>query len=114
MPLDPWPDDTDKSEWETHWGDPEHDLPRVPSTDTDEDDADPELVQTFWRSVLLANVAVFALALGPMLIYFRGQWSLGAAAIGLGAITGLRVYQHCRAFGSDEATDDDPADERNA
>ncbi|WP_338741616.1 DUF7322 domain-containing protein [Haloplanus salilacus] len=125
MPLDPWPDEPEQPDPEvdpeSRWGDPEQDLPRIPTPDTDETDVDPEIMETFWRSVLLANVAVFGFALGPMLVYFRGQWTLGLAAVAVGAVAGVRVYQHYRAFetrhgeeGEATGPDDDGADERNA
>jgi hypothetical protein len=123
VPPDPWPDEPEgpdpEADPESRWGDPERDLPRVPTPDTDETDVDPDILETFWRSVLLANVAVLGVTLGPMLVYFRGQWLLGLAAVAVGAITGLRVYQHYRAFearhdGESEAGDDDETDKRNA
>ncbi|SDZ89534.1 hypothetical protein SAMN04488065_1069 [Haloplanus vescus] len=105
--LDPFdePDDTDAT---PQLGNPEHDLPKTPSVDVDESDADPEVKETFWRSVFLTNVAIFALTVGPMVAYFRGWWTVGAAAAVLGAIMLFRVYQHYRAF---ERHQDD---ERNA
>jgi len=96
--FDPWPDEPEEPNPESRWGDPERDLPRVPKPAVEEQDVDPEILETFWRSVVLANVALFGLALGPMLVYFRGQWLWGGAAIVLGALAGLRVYHHYRAF----------------
>jgi hypothetical protein len=126
VPSDPWPEEPEQPEPEpepeSRWGNPEDDLPRIPTPDTDETDVDPEILETFWRSVLLANVAVLGVALGPMLIYFRGQWLFGLGAVAVGVIAGLRVYQHYRAFTSRHAGDttsdgpeeaDDMTDERN-
>jgi hypothetical protein len=96
--FDPWPDEPDEVNPESRWDDPERDLPRVPTPDVDEEDVDPEILETFWRSVILANVALFGLSLGPMLVFFRGQWLWGGAAVALGAVAGLRVYHHYRAF----------------
>jgi hypothetical protein len=96
--FDPWPDEPEEPNPESGWGDPEQDLPRVPTPDTDESDVDPEILETFWRSVVLANISLFGLALGPMLVYFRGQWLWGGAAVALGPVTGLRVYHHYRPF----------------
>jgi len=62
-----------------------------------------------------------------MLVYFRGWWLWSGAAIAVGALAGLRVYQHYRAFerrhgedeesrsadgDGDDVSTDDP--ERNA
>jgi hypothetical protein len=111
--LDPWPDEPEEPNPESEWGNPERDLPRVPTPSVDEEDVDPEILETFWRSVVLANVALFGLALGPMLVYFRGQWLWGAAAVALGAVTGVRVYHHYRAF-QRRHVDGDGTSERNA
>lgn len=98
MPFDPLPDEPDASNPEARWDDPGGNVPDVGSPDGGGSDIDPEVATAFWRSVLLANVAVFGVAIGPMLIYFRGQWAVGVAAVVVGAVTGLRVYQHYRAF----------------
>jgi len=114
--FDPWPDEPEETNPESRWGNPERDLPRIPTPSVEEKDVDPEILETFWRSVVLANVALFGLSLGPMLVYFRGWWLWGGAAVALGAVAGLRVYQHYRAFdrryNGDDEDGDDP--ERNA
>ncbi|AZH24861.1 DUF7322 domain-containing protein [Haloplanus aerogenes] len=116
--FDPWPDEPEEPNPESRWDDPERDLPRDLTPDIDEEDVDPEILETFWRSVVLANIALFGLSLGPMLVYFRGQWLWGGAAIALGAVAGLRVYHHYRAFQDRhvDGEDDDATDtaERNA
>ena len=60
-------------------------------------DADPELVETWWRSVVLANVAVGSAGVGVLLIGFRGMWLVGAGAVLFGLLAALRVGQHARA-----------------
>jgi hypothetical protein len=50
--------------------------PAVPSA-PDADDADREVAGLFWALVLVFNVAVAALAIGPMMIAFQGWWDLG-------------------------------------
>jgi hypothetical protein len=106
---DPWPDEPKEADPERRWGDPERDLPQVPRTPeptTDEADVDPELQETFWLTVVLANVAVAGLALGPMLIYFRGMWIAGGVSVAVGAFSLVRVSQHVRAFRERRADDD--------
>lgn len=95
------------------WGSPEDDLvdvPTAPSPDVDEEDVDPELLALWWRSVVLANVALGGVAVGLMVIGFRGMWRLGLAGIAFGLLAGFRLYQHYRAFErrkqGDDATDD--------
>jgi len=106
--FDPWPDEPEETNPESRWGDPERDLPRIPEPAVAEKDVDPEILETFWRSVVLANVALFGLSLGPMLVYFRGWWLWGGAAIAVGALAGLRVYQHYRAFERRHGEDEEP------
>ncbi|WP_181861595.1 DUF7322 domain-containing protein [Haloplanus salinus] len=106
--FDPWPDEPEETNPESRWGDPERDLPRIPEPAVAEKDVDPEILETFWRSVVLANVALFGLSLGPMLVYFRGWWLWGGGAVALGALAGHRVYQHYRAFERRHGDDDEP------
>ncbi|KAB1189070.1 MULTISPECIES: hypothetical protein [Haloferax] len=130
---------------ESRWGNPERDLPKIPrvkvpgqegdgslKSEFSDDapdlsaDIDPELSRLFWASVLLANVGVAGITLGPMLVYFRGQLLIGAGvtALGIGALVRVySMYQEYKAtdWSSDddeeaESTDDDsdtPDDERN-
>ena len=84
--------------------------PEVPSVDvpgpdeglteslTPESDVDPETHRTFWRLVVVIDVALLALTVGPMLIYFEGDWRRGLAMVSLGLLVsayGLRTYRGC-------------------
>jgi hypothetical protein len=102
-------DDEGDATPESRFGDPERDL--APSTD--EFDADPDLRATFWRSVLLANVALFGACFGPMIIYFRGRWLVGVASVVVAVLAVLRIRQHKRSLDGDDA-DGDCTDDRNA
>lgn len=72
------------------------DSPEVPSPE----DAPDELKAEFWELVIAFNVAVFALALGGMLIGFNGDFALGGASVGVGllalvyGIHGYRTREH--------------------
>lgn len=104
MRPDDWVDEPDEYDPESQWGDPERDLPSIPDTPEPrvaESDVDPEFAMRWWRSVFLANVAVAGLTIGPMLIYFRGMWTVGGGAILLGAVALFRTYQQYRAVQSD-------------
>lgn len=110
MPTDPWPDEPKEVDPEARWGDPERDLVKNISIEAEPEedaDAEPELSseavsgevsRLFWASVVLVNVAVFALSLGPMLIVFRGQWFLGLGLIGGGAVALTRTYRLYQQF----------------
>lgn len=52
------------------------------------------LFRAFWASVLLLNVALAALSIGAMFVYFRGDYGTGAPLILIGAVaaTGTARY----------------------
>lgn len=69
------------------------------------DDVEPEVSRTFWRLVVVFDVALLALAVGPMFIYFRGNWELGSRLLILGGVTlAYGVYRY-RRFRKDRADD---------
>ncbi|GAB6862370.1 hypothetical protein ACFR97_10870 [Haloplanus litoreus] len=98
MPVDPWDDDADETPAERRAANLGPDPPQAPTPNTDPSDVDPEVQSLFWRSVLMANVALFCLTFAPMLIYFRGQWRLGGGIAALGVVAGVRVYHLYRTF----------------
>ena len=110
---DEWPDEPEEDDPESRWGNPEHDLPRIPEVatpDSEETSADPELLRLFWASVVAANVALLGLSLGPMLVFFRGDWMLGAASVAVGAFALYRTHSYyhrvrARRGDGDDATD---------
>ncbi|MFB6155992.1 MAG: hypothetical protein ABEJ22_08855, partial [Haloferacaceae archaeon] len=118
---DPWPNEPDEFDPEERfgfgepeefdprdrWGDPEHDLPNVPEP-PDPEDLDPELQRTFWASVVLVNAGVAGVAIGLMLVFFRGAWTVGLAAVGVGAVALVRTYFFYRSFRRERADDDAP------
>jgi len=84
---------------------PEVDVPSAPNTGSVEDaevvdaDVDPEVSRFFWRLVVVFDAALLALALGPMFIYFRGDWGTGGPMFALGAVAfiyGVREYRSYR------------------
>ncbi|MFC7136471.1 DUF7322 domain-containing protein [Halobaculum litoreum] len=71
---------------------------------------DPAVRRSFLTAVIYANVALLGVSLGLMLIGFRGDLRWGGAAVGVGVLAGIRVYQTYRAFRNrdrDDATPDD-------
>jgi hypothetical protein len=117
VPTDPWPDEPDEADPEARWGDPERDLveniaieaePKPESESEPEFDADAvggDLSRLFWASVVLVNLAVFALSLGLMLIVFRGQWLLGLGLVGGGTVALSRTYSLYQQFKRESAAD---------
>lgn len=69
------------------------------------DDVDPTVSRTFWRLVVVFDAALLALAVGPMFIYFRGNWEVGGQLLLLGGVTfAYGVYQY-RRYRRDRASD---------
>ena len=110
-----WPDEPDEPDPEKRWGSPERDLPRVPAapeapSTAPESDVDPELLSTWWHSVLLANVALGGVAVGLMLVGFRRMWLVGGGAVALGLLPGLRLRPVLRSYRA-RASDGDDGDD---
>lgn len=92
---DPWPDEPEEF-------DPDSLGPEAPDVEPDLeesfralDDVDDDLFRTFWGAAVFLNVAVAALAIGAMLVYFRGDWTRGGPALVIGAVAAgftLRFY----------------------
>jgi len=97
---------------EDRWPDPEQELPNVPEAPSppSESEAPTEVAAAFWKSVLVVNYALAAVALGPMLAYFRGRTLLGAGVFlsGLFAVGyAYLIYRTFRRTRTD-GTEDDP------
>lgn len=102
-----WPHEPDEPDPEARWGNPEQELPTIPEVDVpDGSDAEPAVSRAFWAAVVMANVALLLVSLGPMLAVFRGQWRLGGALFVVGVVVFYRLYRHYRSF----VADDDGAD----
>lgn len=91
MPSDSWPDEPEEPSDEPEEFDPMADIgpavPEVDIPDTTKSSAEvpDDLARTFWKLVAVFNLALFAIALGPMLVFFRGEVINGTAIFVLGA-----------------------------
>ena len=103
---DPWPEEPDEPLVEKYGEpdaepdvepDPEELAPDLP----DESEVDPKLFRTFWSLVATINLGLFAAALGPMLVGFRGQWRTGGAVFLLGAGALAWAWYRYRAYRRD-------------
>ncbi|PSP81819.1 hypothetical protein BRC88_01715 [Halobacteriales archaeon QS_4_69_225] len=74
----------------------------------DDADADKVLLRTFWGSVLSLNVAMTAVPLGLLLVYFRGDWELGGLAVAVGCVAAAATVRFYRRFRADRRGGDDP------
>lgn len=97
-----WPDEPNEPDPGERWGDPERDLPRIPSAptppDPSENEVSGEVARAFWAAVVLVNVGLFALSLGPLLAVFRGRWALGTGLFALGCLSIVHAYRVYRRF----------------
>lgn len=62
-----------------------------------------EIHRAFWTTVLLANVALLALALGAMVWIFRGWTTRGGILVFVGLLAGIRVYLRVRRYERERA-----------
>ncbi|WP_254862561.1 DUF7322 domain-containing protein [Halovivax gelatinilyticus] len=96
--LDPSAHEPDEWDPESDLHDPAADGLTIPSVSTDESDAPKEVVQAFWSVVLIVNVAVLFVSLGPMLVYFLGWYQRGFALIAGGIVLFGLAYRRYRRF----------------
>ncbi|PSP48503.1 hypothetical protein BRC75_06600 [Halobacteriales archaeon QH_7_69_31] len=64
------------------------------------DDVDALLLRTFWGAVIAVDVAMAAIPLGLLVIYFRGDLALGGLALAVGFVAAgaaVRCYLTFRA-----------------
>lgn len=81
--------------------------PDLEETFADVDEIDDELLTAFWGAAVFLNVAIAALAIGLMLVYFRDDWGTGGGALVVGTVASIfaaRFY-----FGYDRGRDDEDA-----
>lgn len=103
---DPWPEEPDDPYDDP--GDPES---RFDLTIPDDVDVPSELYRAFWGLVAVFNVALFAVAVGALLIVFRGQWDLGGSILAAGLVLlAYGLYQYRRYRAVDFAIGSDPDD----
>jgi hypothetical protein len=110
---DAWPDEPAEF-------DPDSLGPETPDVEPDleaslpaAEDIDRELVRAFWGAAVFLNIALAAFALGAMLIYFRGDWSTGISAGGVGVVAALftlRFYLDFTLNHDDSSEDETEAD----
>ena len=95
------------------------DVPEAPDVEPDLEESvdlenvDDDLMTAFWGAAVFLNVAVAALSIGAMLVYFRGDWTNGGGALVVGAIAAVfaaRYYFGYTRGDDDPATDPEEAD----
>ena len=66
-----------------------------------DDDVDELLLRTFWGAVIAVDVAMAAIPLGLLLIYFRGDRVLGGLALAVGFVAAGAAVRCYRTFRTD-------------
>lgn len=87
---DPWPEEP--ADPFPEYGEPDIDdlSDRVASSDLS-----PDIQRGFLGLIAIFNIGLFALALGPMMMLFQGDWYYGGLIAGIGAVTcayGIQRY----------------------
>lgn len=100
---------SEKSEFEPEEFDPNSLGPGVPTPTSGDYQSD--TAGLFVRLVVVFNVALLALSLGPMLAYFEGQVDLGLRIFLAGVILfGYGTYRYVKFERERKARDDDESD----
>jgi hypothetical protein len=84
-------------------------VPEAPEP-PDPEEADPTLRRQFWRLVAVFNVALLALAVGAMVVVFRGRWTPGVQLVAAGLVVFVYGYYRYRQAKASLADDGDAAD----
>jgi hypothetical protein len=89
-----WPDEPEEFDPDSLGPDVPDPTPDVEDTLTADAEVSEELFRAFWAAVLFLNVAIAALAVGAMLIYFRGDYARGGPALLVGTIAALSTARY--------------------
>lgn len=109
------PDSASPAEPETGWPNepdefsPDDVGPTAPSPPSLDEVDDPSVASLFWKLVVVFDVAILALALGPLLVYFRGWESRGVEVFLLGVVAfayGTYRYRRYQSTSDDESPSD--------
>jgi hypothetical protein len=73
-------------------------------------EVDADTAKGFWRLVLVFDVALLALALGPMFVYFRGDMRRGGMLVAFGVVVFLYGVARYREFRAEGENRDDAAE----
>lgn len=91
---DAWPDEPDEFDPDSLGPEAPDPTPTLEESIEAAADAPDELVHAFWASVLLLNVAVAAIAVGAMVIFFRGDYGTGAPVVFVGVVAMLAIARY--------------------
>jgi len=105
-----WPDEPEEFDPDSLGPDPPDSTPHRRSSMTTGKDVPDGLFRAFWTSVLLLNVAIAALSIGAMLIYFLGDYRTGTLALLVGGVAAFGTGKYYWAVKTGRLTDDGPGE----
>jgi nitrogen fixation-related uncharacterized protein len=89
-----WPDEPEEFDPDSLAPNPPDPTPKGSGTPKADADVSDGLFRAFWASVLFLNVAIAALAVGLMLIYFQGDYATGVPALLVGSVAAFGVGRY--------------------
>ncbi|MES3516533.1 MAG: hypothetical protein PPP58_02600 [Natronomonas sp.] len=115
--MDPFGDDNWPDEPEEF--DPDSLGPSAPSSEPEIDaeaieEAPDGLFRAFVGAAVMLNIALFAISLGVMLLYFRGDVDTGGASILIGLLAGVFAARYYVGFKRGTFTDDQQSTDHSA
>ena len=102
-----WPDEPDEFDPDSLGPDPPDSTRSLRESLGATEDVSDDLFRAFWASVLLLNVALAALSIGAMLIYFRGDYETGAPVLLIGTVAALATARYYWRFKTGRYTQSD-------
>ena len=89
-----WPDEPEEFDPDSLGPDPPDSTPRQQRSLVGDESTHPGLEQAFWASVLLLNVAIAAIAIGLMLVYFQSDYQTGLFTILVGFVAAIGTARY--------------------
>lgn len=89
-----WPDEPGAFDPDSLGPDPPDSTPEQAETLAVDADVSDGLFRAFWASALFLNVAVAAVSIGLMLIYFQGDYGNGVPALLVGGVATFGVGRY--------------------
>ncbi len=106
-----WPNEPDEFDPDSLGPDPPDSTRTLRESLGATEDVSDGLFRAFWASVLLLNVAIAALSIGAMFVYFRGDVGTGVPLMGIGVVAAAATGRYYWRFKTGTYTQDAPNDD---
>lgn len=106
-----WPDEPEEFDPDSLAPDPPDPTPSTQESLAASEAVPDGLFRAFWASVLLLNVALAALAIGAMFLYFQGDYGAGVPALLIGAVAAFGTVRYYWGVKTGRYTDESGEDE---